>query len=310
VRTEEDDQEGVTIPPALAGYIPYLLRRVYVRANQVAAEVMPAGTHPRDFAILGVLATRDAYSQQELAEQLGINRTMMVKIIDKLEAAGYVQRQRNPNDRRSYTLSVTPAGHRAMTTMAPAVADGEQRLTAALQPTQRERLNHLLRLLLPDVDRYLPHMPAQRSGYLLLHAYRDLRRRSDDALGALGIQIRHFAALATLDDLGPCAQQQLAHGLGITESAVVQIVDDLQDAGLVERGRNPHDRRQYVLEVTAFGRTRLEQGRDAILAVQEKVTAALGDNGDKELRELLTKILDGPSESGASTAIPPARRPR
>jgi DNA-binding MarR family transcriptional regulator len=93
-------------------------------------------------------------------------------------------------------------------------------------------------------------------------------------------------------------------------SAVVQIVDDLQDADLVERGRNPHDRRQYMLEVTAFGQTRLELGRHAILAVQAKVTASLGDNGDKELRELLTKILDGPPESGASTAVPPARRPR
>jgi biotin operon repressor len=113
VRTDPDDDlrhaadtHGEAASPALVGYTGYLLRRVYGRAVQVAQTVMPPGSHPRDFAVLGALAGRDAISQQDVAEQLKINRTIMVKVIDKLEADGYVIRQRNPRDRRAYMLSV------------------------------------------------------------------------------------------------------------------------------------------------------------------------------------------------------------
>jgi DNA-binding MarR family transcriptional regulator len=287
--------EDATVPSALAGYTGYLLRRIYARANKIAQTVMPDGTHPRDYAILRVLAAGDAYSQQELAEQLRINRTMMVKLIDRLEVAGYVQRRRNPDDRRSYTLAVTSAGHEAMRTMAPAVARGERQLTAPLRPAERERLNTLLGELLPEVAQNLPAQPSQRSSYLLLKAHFRLKERGDDALAAIGLQARHFGALATLDTIGPCAQQELARQLGLTEPAAVQIVDTLENAGLVERGRSPHDRRQYALRLTGVGEERLAQARNPIDAMQSEVATALGKAGDEELRALLHKILDAPA---------------
>ncbi|WP_433438436.1 MarR family winged helix-turn-helix transcriptional regulator [Nonomuraea sp. CA-141351] len=283
----------------LAGYTGHLLRRIYGRAVQTAHAVLPVGFQPRDFAILGALAERDATSQHDLAEKLKINRTMMVKVVDKLEDAGYVVRRRNPQDRRSYALSVTPAGRRALAEAAPAFSRAEQSLTQPLSGRERERLTVLLRQLMPEVATGLPEGFRGHIGYLLNAADRRLRQFNDAALGVLGIQMRHFTALAALAEAGPVAQQELARMLALTEPAMVQIVDELETAGLAERGRDRHDRRRYALTITGKGAATLAEARQAMDANQQEVVATLGELGDVELRTLLTKMIDapGPAES-------------
>jgi DNA-binding MarR family transcriptional regulator len=291
---QRDDLHEEAAPSALAGYTGHLLRRVYGRAVQAAQTVMPDGSHPREFVILGKLAERDATSQQDLAEQLKINRTMMVKIIDKLESAGYVVRRRNPDDRRSYLISVTPAGRAALVEVGPAFSRGEELLTSALDEAERARLSALLRRLLPEVVDGLPEEFHDRSGYLLTRAHHRLRRIGDEALGELGIQIRHFGVLTELATTGTAAQQELAARLGVTEPAMVLIIDELERAGLVERGRHPGDRRRYAVALTESGTDRLAEARRRLGAIQRQLRGALGEHGDEELHALLTKLLEAP----------------
>jgi DNA-binding MarR family transcriptional regulator len=211
----------------------------------------------------------------------------MVKLIDRLEAADYVIRKRNPEDRRSYGLSVTETGRKAMRDMEPVVARSEQRFTSALRAGEQQRLNSLLRKLVP----HLSDGPSHRTCYLINQAHYAQRRRQDEAMAAVGVQTRHFSALAVLTKAGPCSQQQLAYQLGITEPAVVLIVNELVAANLVTRARDPHDRRRYALCVTATGDDRFTTARPAYEAVQAEVNATLGDGGAAELRRLLTKLL-------------------
>lgn len=285
---------GAGVSSVLADYTGYLLRRAFARANRMALEAVSAGAHPRDFVVLNVLAEQDAFSQQDLAERLGINRTIMVKLIDKLEGADYVTRTRNPHDRRSYMLSVTDAGRRAMEAMGPAIADSERRLTVALEPAEHQRLNGLLRRLLPTVG----PAPVQRTGYLVAQAHYLVRARHDEALAALDLHTRHFGALAALDELGPCTQQQLADELGVTETAAVQIVDDLERSDLVSRRRDPRDRRRYALELTPAGRERFAAARRAVDAVEAELRATLGSGDYADVRALLIKLLGPLDESG------------
>lgn len=287
----DDVGEDAAVASSLAGYTGHLLRRVYVRANVIARSVMPAGSHPRDFAILAALADRDAYSQQGLAEKLRVNRSIMVKVIDKLEAAGYVERRRNPDDRRSYTLAVTSDGRRAMARMAPAVRRGDVRLTEALRSDERKRLIALLRKLVPELEHSRPNPSDEGSAGWLVGAYYWLRPRGDQALAASGLQMRHFGALATLDEVQPCTQQQLARRVGLTEPAMVQVIDALQGEGLVERRRSPEDRRRHALHVTDLGRTWLRQARQALDAIEADVVAILGEADHQELHRLLRKLL-------------------
>ena len=94
----------------LMDYTGYLLRTAFLRSRTIAAREFGADAHPRDVGVLATLQAAGPLSQQELALRLNVNRTVMVKLIDGLEARGYVERVRNPEDRRAYALHATSAG--------------------------------------------------------------------------------------------------------------------------------------------------------------------------------------------------------
>src|SRR6187455_640226 len=118
-----------------------LLRRAYVRFTSAESGDASAA---RDVAVLDVLAGQGASSQQDLAERLGINRTIMVRVLDRLAEAGWVERVRNPADRRSYQLRLTPAGDAARPALRREAAARSAGLTTVLTPAERERLDTLL----------------------------------------------------------------------------------------------------------------------------------------------------------------------
>lgn len=285
---------GAELSPALADYAGHLLRRAYIRANRLAPRFDPAAegaAGARDFQVLDALGEPTAaYSQQDLGDRLGINRTTMVKLIDRLEAAGQVVRARNPGDRRSYVLALTDDGRAAVKTMEPAMSAADDRLTAALAPADRDRLGALLAALLGRS----PHLPAgtgrPRTSALIAQAHHFVRHRVEGALGGAGLQARHFGALTVLA-AGACSQQQLARRLGISEQAVLQIVDDLESAGRVVRQRDPRDRRRYALRLTEAGQEALRTSRRVVEATEAEMGTTLGADGRAELKALLTALL-------------------
>jgi DNA-binding MarR family transcriptional regulator len=271
-------------PDALRHTTGALLRQVYTRFT---AEAIEGGVQSRDFVVLDTLAYQDADSQHELAERLGINRTLMVRLIDRLEAAGYLTRIRNPANRRTYVLSLTEAGRKALDDMRQAVAEHDARITAVLTTRERERLNELLSRLLPE-----PDQPAiQSTEYLVAQAHYRLRRLGDELLAGTGLRTRHFSMLPAIGRLGPCSQQQLARYVAITEPAAAESVDELVRAGLVARRPDPGDRRRYALELTDAGRARLVTLSDAAAHLQADMLDLLGADGEAELRALLTRLL-------------------
>jgi len=286
----EEVDPGALLTPTLAEFSPYLLRLAGARTRQVMSAAMPAGSHPRFFAVLDLLAHSDALSQQDVADRLGINPTVMVKLIDRLEEIDYVTRTRNPADRRSYVLTLTATGRRTHKVMVPAVARGEEALAAPLRPAERDRLRDLLVRLLPDPGTAAAQPSNRRIGYLLVHVDMLLNRRADAVLGALGLGMRQFGALATTAEIGPCTQQELGLRLGIAEAAMTQLVDDLQGRGLVRRGRDRKDRRRYALLLSADGRGTLGRAVGLMRGLEQELAAEIGGHGDKELRDLLAKL--------------------
>ncbi|GII51917.1 hypothetical protein Pth03_03060 [Planotetraspora thailandica] len=274
--------EDEALATALDASVGKMLRRVYARFT---AEAVRDDPQARDFVVLDTLADQDADSQHELAERLGINRTIMVRLVDRLQEAGYVTRTRNPANRRSYVLSITDEGRAARDAMKQSVAARDAKITAALSPAERRRLNELLSLLLPEPE------PLQTTSYLVAQAHYRLRRTGDALLSDVGLRTRHFGSLAAIDELGPGPQQRLARHLDITEPAAAQVIDELVRLGLVARGQDPHDRRRYALELTALGRERLVVVRDAMERLQAEVLTILGTDAAAELSRLLAKLL-------------------
>lgn len=283
--TEETAEvQGAALPAPLTNFIGYLLRRVFA---QFAAQATGDDIDSRDFVVLDALADRDWLSQLDLAERLDINRTIMVSVIDRLEVKGYVVRTRNPDNRRSYVLSLTEAGRDALKTMRQAVTDRDRRLTSALTAREHTRFNELLSRMQPARTGPTLHTTE----YLVAQAHHRVRKLGDDKLAGTGLRVRHYGPMSALDSLGPCAQQSLAQHLAITEPAAAALIDELVQAGLVQRGRDPRDRRRYALELTPLGRQRLRLVEKAVKSLQADIAKMLDPGGDVEFHALLLKLL-------------------
>jgi DNA-binding MarR family transcriptional regulator len=270
----------------LLDYTGYLLRTAYLRAAAISAREFGDEGHPRDVGVLATLQALGPLSQQDLAVRLSVNRTVMVKLIDGLQARGFVERVRNPHDRRAYALTATPSGLESMAAMLPRVQRAEAELTANLSTAEHQRLNALL---LPLIAPPAPPL-ADRTGFLLAKAHHRFHDRADAVLEPFGIQVRQFGVLTRLAD-GTNSQRELADRLQVSTPVVVELVDALEAAGLVERRRDPADRRLNAVHVTGGGRDVLERATAVLLAANEDLTRPIGEEGDRELRSLLRKLL-------------------
>ena len=104
-----------------------------------------------------------------------------------------------------------------------------------------------------------------------------------EAFSDLPIEIRHYGLLATLEDLGPVSQQALTKVMRVSATTVTQVVDELERLRLVERRRNPSDRRTYTVTMTPEG--------ERVLAAGRQRAEEFAIEGDAELRRLLKKLV-------------------
>ena len=86
---------------------------------------------------------------------------------------------------------------------------------------------------------------------------REPRRRS----ASIGLTPALFALLNVLGAREGTIQQQLSSDMGIDPSAMVKLINELEDAGLAERRRRPGDRRAWEVSITPKGRRTLERAR-------------------------------------------------
>ncbi|MGH9170220.1 MAG: MarR family winged helix-turn-helix transcriptional regulator [Acidimicrobiales bacterium] len=277
-----------------AGLLGYLLRRAQLRVLESFLEAS-GGVHPRDMAILQLLASYGQVSQQWLADYLLINRSVMVKLIDQLEEAGEVERRRNQNDRRSYALVVTTAGRRRLKSLGKAVQACDEELSGRFSAAQYRRLKtYLQRLLLPHLDPPPPPVLAEHCGFLTAHTYFRVATIGDVTFRPLGLDTRTFVALAALESRAPCSQQELAVWLSIGGAAAVDLVDRLEQLGCARRGRSETDRRSYALQVTADGVKLLSEAKLLVRAAATEFLSPLQPGERVELIGLLALLTGEP----------------
>lgn len=89
------------------------------------------------------------------------------------------------------------------------------------------------------------------------------QKRFSERIAAVGLTPRGWGALNVLDKEGMITQHALCKCMGMDPSSMVATIDELEDKGLVERRRNPQDRRAHALHVTAAGGEALSGGAQA-----------------------------------------------
>jgi len=140
------------IPPSLSNRPGALLTIATRRGQELARRRLgPLGLTVQLCGVLNSLAA-GPISQHDLGEQLGIDKTTMVELIDDLEKQRAVVRRRNPADRRSYALSLTPSGRALQKKAARAFDDVTDEVFAPLKPAERRALGDMLRRVIDGVD--------------------------------------------------------------------------------------------------------------------------------------------------------------
>jgi DNA-binding MarR family transcriptional regulator len=109
--------------------------RGYVSAATAALAEVPGG--PRGYQVIAAAARSEVGSQLALAHHLGIDRTVMTYMLDDLEAAGLIERQPDPTDRRARRVIVTPRGTKLLAKLDSRLQAAEADLLAPLDAAER-----------------------------------------------------------------------------------------------------------------------------------------------------------------------------
>jgi DNA-binding MarR family transcriptional regulator len=129
----------------LPNILGYHLRRAQSAVFQdFAATMNGANVTPGQFGVLALIEANAGLSQTRLAEILGIDRSTLVAVIDKLEGQGLVERAARPNDRRSHALKLSRAGQTRFEALAKLVKKHEARIARRFSARERQTLIDLL----------------------------------------------------------------------------------------------------------------------------------------------------------------------
>lgn len=130
------------------------------------------------------------------------------------------------------------------------------------------------------------------TGYAVRRAQLSIYGDFAATLGVEGVTPQRFSSLVIIGSNPGISQTRLAEVMGIARSGVVSIIDNFEQAGLVER-QDSGDRRSYNLQLTKEGQRRLKQYKNAVREHDDRVTQQLTAEERQQLRALLGKLCVG-----------------
>ncbi len=138
-------------PPQTAAWIA--LDRVHsLMSRQIQATMTEHDVTRPQYSVLRLLLEDGQQTANALSSHMGVTPGNLTGVIDRLEAAGLVQRERDPQDRRCITLSLTEAGSGKARSIIPSTRGRVERLFAALNPEELEAFRSSLKKLEAALD--------------------------------------------------------------------------------------------------------------------------------------------------------------
>jgi DNA-binding MarR family transcriptional regulator len=126
----------------------YLVNRVArLMAEQLAAELRPAGVSIGPWAVLLFLWERDGRTQAELSRVVAIEPPTMVRTIDRMVRDGLVTRVPDPHDGRASRIHLTERGRSLRDQLVPKAVAVNATNLGRLTASQGRTLQRLLRRL-------------------------------------------------------------------------------------------------------------------------------------------------------------------
>ena len=133
----------------------------------------------------------------------------------------------------------------------------------------------------------LPEELVSSGSFLLKRLGFLVKDKTIQAFEDTGLSPYHHAVLALLEEDPPETQAMIADALGYDRSHLVGMLDELEERGLLERRRDPADRRRHLVSLTPEGKRASTRLRAIVKQVDDDFFAPL----DEEQRETLKALL-------------------
>jgi DNA-binding MarR family transcriptional regulator len=138
----------------------------------------------------------------------------------------------------------------------------------------------------------LPDELVASTSFLLKRLGQAAKERALDAYVREDLHPYHHAVLAVLDEGTRETQGAIADALGYDRGQLVGLLDELENRGLVERRRDPSDRRRHTVRMTAQGKRELARLRALARELDDSFLAPLDEDERAALHDLLLRLAE------------------
>jgi DNA-binding MarR family transcriptional regulator len=114
-----------------------------------------------------------------------------------------------------------------------------------------------------------------------------VRAHLDDMFRPIGLTALQYTALTVLERHPNLSSAQLARNSFVTAQSMADMITALEEQQLIERHRDPDDRRRLVLALTADGRKLLDKYRRRVTALENQMLAGISVAQQRDLRRML-----------------------
>ena len=136
----------------------------------------------------------------------------------------------------------------------------------------------------------LPKELVSSTAFLLARVGIAIKMRVIDELEQAGCGVYTYGVLAMLGEGAQETQAAIADALGVDRSQLVGVLDELEEDGLVERKRDPKDRRRHMVSITPEGKRKLVSLRSTMKQIEESFLEPLDEKTRKALHETLFRV--------------------
>ena len=143
----------------------------------------------------------------------------------------------------------------------------------------------------PKIPR-LPEELVASSSFLLKRLGFAVKERTMKAYEGTGLHPYHHAILLVLDEGSRETQGAIADTLGYDRGQLVGLLDELEERGLVERRRDPNDRRRHLVRLTGDGKRMLRRLRALAKQIEDDFLSPLSEKERANLHALLLRLAE------------------
>src|SRR6266568_6975693 len=144
----------------------------------------------------------------------------------------------------------------------------------------------------PRTAPQLPEELVASATFLLKKLGFAAKERTMKAYEGTGLHPYHHAILLVLDEGSAETQGSIADTLGYDRGQLVGLLDELEERGLVERRRDPNDRRRHLVRLTPDGKRTLQKLRALSKRIEDEFLAPLSEAERTKLHALLLRLAE------------------